>query len=86
MDSLKKAQEPNCNFKRLYWNTHKKEISEILQKVNLKYLIGLKYKFRLSSNGTNGTRLYLRYNGYEFQVSWITIRKELNRRNENIIS
>ena len=81
-----KAYYSNENFKRLYWMTHKKQIKEILSRVNIKYLKGLKLRFTKSAEGANGTRLYCRYDGYEFQVSLKTINDELYRRYESNIS
>lgn len=84
--TFRKAYEENDNFKRLYWASDKKLIKEILTRVNIKYLQGLKRKFCESPYGKNGTRFYLRYDGYQFQVSGITVNKELKRRNEIPIS
>lgn len=80
MDLIEKASLPNENFKRLYWASSKKQINEILSRVNIKYLEGIKKKFHKTAKGINGTRFYIRYDGYEFQVSSITINKELKRR------
>lgn len=85
-NTFSKAYEENKNFKRLYWASNKKLINEILTRVNIKYLQGLKRKFYESPYGKNGTRFYLRYDGYQFQVSGLTINKELKRRNEISIS
>lgn len=80
MDPIVKAQLPNRNFYRLYWSCNKKQIKEILSRVNVKYLMGLKRKFYKTDKGSRGTRFYIRYDGYEFQVSHLTVNKELNRR------
>lgn len=80
-----KAYYTNRNFRRLYWMSHKKQIKEILSRVNIKYLLGLKRRFSKSPEGANGTRLYLRYDGHEFQVSLKTINDELHRRRESNI-
>lgn len=80
MNQIAKSQLPNRNFRRLYWADNKEQIKEILSRVNIKYLEGLKKKFQETDRGTNGTRFYIRYDGYEFQVSPTTIKKELRRR------
>lgn len=77
MNQIAKAQLPNRNFRRLYWADNKEQIKEILSRVNIKYLEGLKKKFQETDRGT---RFYIRYDGYEFQVSPTTIKKELRRR------
>lgn len=87
MDHITKAQLPNTKFHRLYWRSNKQKINEILSKVNIKYLLGLKNKIYKTDKGSGGTRMFIRYSGYEFQVSSITINKELKRRrNESNIS
>lgn len=87
MDSITKAQLPNRKFHRLYWASNKQKINEILSTVNIKYLLGLKKKIYKTDKGSKGTRMFIRYSGYEFQVSSITINKELKRRSdENNIS
>lgn len=87
MDHITKAQLPNPKFRRLFWASDKKKINEILSTVNIKYLLGLKNKIYKTDKGSKGTRMFIRYSGYEFQVSSITINKELNRRkNESNIS
>ena len=87
MDSISTAQLPNRKFHRLYWASHKQKINEILSTVNIKYLLGLKKKIYKTDKGSKGTRMFVRYSGYEFQVSSITINKELKRRkNESNIS
>lgn len=87
MDSILKAQLPNRKFHRLYWTSSKQKINEILATVNIKYLLGLKKKMYKTDKGIKGTRMFIRYSGYEFQVSSITINKELKRRrNESNIS
>lgn len=87
MDHIAKAQLPNAKFHRLYWKSGKQKINEILSTVNIKYLLGLKNKIYKTDKGSKGTRMFIRYSGYEFQVSSITINKELKRRkNENNIS
>lgn len=80
MNLIVKAQFPNRNFRRLYWADNKEQIKEILSRVNIKYLEGLKKKFKKTDKGTNGVRFYIRYDGYEFQVSGITINRELKKR------
>lgn len=80
MNQVEKAQQPNRRFKRLYWASDKEQINEILSRVNIKYLKGLKKNLYKTSKGINGVRFYLRYDGYEFQVSGITINKELRKR------
>lgn len=72
--------EEHRNFKRLYWSSNKEQIKEILSTVNEKYLRGLYRKLQRSPNGKNGSRIYCRYNGYQFQVSAKTVIDELNRR------
>lgn len=42
MNQIAKAQLPNRNFRRLYWADNKEQIKEILSRVNIKYLEGLK--------------------------------------------
>ena len=42
-------------------------------------------KMYKTDKGIKGTRMFIRYSGYEFQVRSITINKELKRRNENNI-
>lgn len=86
MNSILKAQLPNSKFHRLYWAEHKQKINEILSTVNIKYLLGLKKKIYRTAKGSKGTRMFIRYSGYEFQVSSITINKELKRRYESNIS
>lgn len=68
------------NFKRLYWESDKKQIKEILSTVNKKYLLGLVHKLTRSPYGSNSSRIYCRYSGYQFQVSTKTITDELKRR------
>lgn len=72
--------EEHRNFKRLYWSSNKDQIKDILSTVNEKYLKGLYRKLQCSTNGKNGSRIYCRYNGYQFQVSAKTVIDELNRR------
>ena len=71
------------NFHRLYWNSNKKQIKEILSTINIKYLKGLLNKLTRNQYGTRGSRIYCRYSGYQFQVSAKTIKDELNKRYEN---
>ena len=80
MDSIIKAQYNNQNFKRLYWSSNKQEILYILSRVNIKYLKGLIRKWHEVPEGVQGTRFYIRYDGCNFQVSYNTVIKELNRR------
>ena len=68
------------NFKRLYWQSDKKLIKEILSTVNKKYLLGLVHRLTRSQYGSYDTRIYCRYSGYQFQVSTKTITDELKRR------
>lgn len=68
------------DFHRLYWNSNKKQIKEILSTINIKYLKGLLNKLTRNQYGTRGSRIYCRYSGYQFQVSAKTIKCELNRR------
>lgn len=68
------------DFHRLYWNSNKKQIKEILSTINIKYLKGLLNKLTRNQYGTKGSRIYCRYSGYQFQVSAKTIKDELNRR------
>ena len=72
--------EEHRNFKRLYWSSDKEQIKEILSTVNEKYLRGLYRKLLRSPNGKKGSRIYCRYDGYQFQVSAKTVIDELNRR------
>lgn len=72
--------EEHKNFKRLYWMSNKKQIKEILSTVNEKYLRGLYRNLQRNPNGKNGSRIYCRYSGYQFQVSAKTVIDELNRR------
>lgn len=71
------------DFHRLYWNSNKKQIKEILSTINIKYLKGLLNKLTKNQYGTRGSRIYCRYSGYQFQVSAKTIKDELNKRYEN---
>ena len=71
------------DFHRLYWNSNKKQIKEILSVINIKYLKGLLNKLTRNQYGTKGSRIYCRYSGYQFQVSAKTIKDELNKRYEN---
>lgn len=80
MDIITKSQHTNRNFKRLYWNSNKKQILEILSHVNIKYLKGVLKHWHHVPKGANGARFYIRYDGYQFQVSYNTTTKELNRR------
>ena len=73
------------DFHRLYWNSNKKQIKEILSVINIKYLKGLLNKLTRNQYGTKGSRIYCRYSGYQFQVSAKTIKDELNKRYENCI-
>lgn len=73
------------DFHRLYWNSNKKQIKEILSTINIKYLKGLLNKLTRNQYGTKGSRIYCRYSGYQFQVSAKTIKDELNKRYENCI-
>ena len=73
------------DFHRLYWNSNKKQIKEILSTINIKYLKGLLNKLTNNQYGTKGSRIYCRYSGYQFQVSAKTIKDELNKRHENSI-
>ena len=66
------------DFHRLYWNSNKKQIKEILSTINIKYLKGLLNKLTKNQYGTRGSRIYCRYSGYQFQVSAKTIKDELN--------
>jgi hypothetical protein len=75
--------EEHRNFKRLYWNKDKEQIREILSIVNEKYLRGMYRKIQRNPHGKNGTRIYCRYSGYQFQVSGKTILDELKRRENN---
>lgn len=68
------------DFHRLYWNSNKKQIKEILSTINIKYLKGLLNKLTRNQYGTKGSRIYCRYSGYQFQVSAKTIKNELNKR------
>ena len=70
------------DFHRLYWNSNKKKIKEILSVINIKYLKGLLNKLTRNQYGTRGSRIYCRYSGYQFQVSAKTIKDELNKRYE----
>ena len=72
--------EEHRNFKRLYWNSNKEQIKEILSTVNEKYLHGLYRRLQRNPMGKNGSRIYCRYSGYQFQVSAKTIADELTRR------
>ena len=70
------------NFKRLYWNTDKDKIKEILQRVNVKYLRGLirqyTYPFDyFDDTSSKDLRLFIRYDGCQFTISQDTIIKEL---------
>ena len=71
------------DFHRLYWNSNKKQIKEILSTINIKYLKGLLNKLTKNQYGTRGSRIYCRYSGYQFQVSAKTIKDELNKRYES---
>ena len=80
MDITTKSQHANRNFKRLYWQSDKKLILEILSHVNIKYIKGLLKRWHSVPKGKNGARFYIRYDGYQFQVSYNTLTKELTRR------
>lgn len=84
MNIVDKSQLSNSNFKRLYWSESKDVINKILSRVNIKYLKGLKKIFYKTKVGADRARLYVRYNGCEFQVSQLTINKELKRRANEI--
>ena len=71
------------DFHRLYWNSNKKQIKEILSTITIKYLKGLLNKLTKNQYGTRGSRIYCRYSGYQFQVSAKTIKDELNKRYES---
>ena len=73
------------DFHRLYWNSNKKQIKEILSTINIKYLKGLLNKLTINKHATKVSRIYCRYSGYQFQVSAKTIKDELNKRYENCI-
>ena len=75
--------EEHKDFQRLYWNSNKKLIKEILATVNEKYLKGLRRKLTRNAYGSRGSRIYCRYSGYQFQVSKKTIDDELMRRWKN---
>ena len=75
--------EEHKDFKRLYWQSDKRQIKEILSTVNEKYLRGLERKLTHNPNGSKGSRIYCRYSGYQFQVSRKTIKDELRRRWKN---
>lgn len=70
----------HIDFKRLYWNSNKEQIKNILSTVNEKYLRGMFRKLQRNPQGLNGSRIYCRYSGYQFQVSPKTILKELKSR------
>ena len=74
------------DFIRLYWASNKKQIKEILSTVNEKYLHGLYKQLLQSPYGKNGSRIYCRYSGYQFQVSAKTIVDELSRRRREKMS
>lgn len=71
---------PHKDFHRLYWMSNKSQILDILARVNIKYLRGLRKRIQKSPYGSGGSRIYLRYDGYQFQVSAKTINAELYRR------
>lgn len=73
------------DFKRLYWQSNKKQIKEILSTINEKYLRGLKRQLTRNPYGSRGSRIYCRYSGYQFQVSAKTINDELRRRWKAIV-
>jgi hypothetical protein len=72
--------EEHRDFKRLFWRSNKGQIKEILSTVNEKYLRGLFHRLQRNPQGKNGSRIYCRYSGYQFQVSPKTITDELKRR------
>ena len=74
------VNDEHRNFKRLYWNSNKEQIKDILSTVNEKYLRGMFRRLKQNPQGTNGSRIYCRYSGYQFQLSPKTIIDELNRR------
>lgn len=44
----------HINFKRLYWNSNKEQIKNILSTVNEKYLRGMFRKLQRNPQGLNG--------------------------------
>lgn len=66
------------DFKRLYWSTDKDKINEIIKRINFKYLKGAERRFRTACYYES--RIYMRYDGYQFLVSRETLRKEITRR------
>ena len=74
------------DFRRLYWASNKRQIKEILSIVNEKYLHGLYKQLLQNPYGKNGSRIYCRYSGYQFQVSAKTIVDELSRRRREKMS
>jgi hypothetical protein len=55
-------------------------MKEILSTVNEKYLRGMFRRLQRNPQGKNGSRIYCRYSGYQFQLSPKTILDELERR------
>ena len=72
--------EEHRNFKHLFWGSNKGQIKKILSTVNEKYLRGMFRKLQRNPQSLNGSRIYCRYSGYQFQVSPKTILKELKSR------
>lgn len=72
--------EEHRNFKRLYWSSDKCQIKKILSTVNEKYLRDTLRRLQRNPQGKNGSRIYCRYSGYQFQLSPKTIADELKRR------
>lgn len=76
------VNDEHINFKRLYWSSNKEQIKEILSTVNVKYLRGMFRRLQQNPQGKNGSRIYCRYSGYQFQLSPKTILNELKSRGE----
>lgn len=74
------VNDEHKNFKRLYWNSNKEQIKDILSTVNEKYLRGMFRRLQRNPQGKNGSRIYCRYSGYQFQLSPKTILNELKSR------
>lgn len=86
-------KERKTEYKRLYWSTDKEKINEILQHMNVKYLVGIyeRYKRYTDEGIPHNLEDYenpenyryqeeVKYDGCIFNASKKTIRKELIRR------
>lgn len=75
-----KPYTPNDNFKRLYHKTDKELINKILRRIPDKYLDKLCQQVK----GNNHVRVYVKYDGCQFQCSRKTIYDEYYLRHYNM--